>query len=118
MTNPTTVLVVEDEPLVSMALIDDLQEQSYTVLEAANDAQAMQLLENRSDIRLIITDVYMPGSMDGLMLAAAVANRWPPFRIIVVSGRRTVGVTGTLMAACFTPGRIEQTPSSPLCGKC
>lgn len=87
------ILVVEDEPLVSMALADDLETEGFGVLETANAAAAIKLLESRDDIRLIITDVDMPGTMDGLMLAAAVAKRWPPIRIIVVSGHRNVEIT-------------------------
>jgi DNA-binding NtrC family response regulator len=90
MSTPITVLIVEDEPLVSMALADHLEHQGYRVLEALNAAAALSILEARDDIALIITDVDMPGSMDGLMLAAAVADRWPPIRIIVVSGHRSV----------------------------
>lgn len=93
MTRHITILVVEDEPLVSMMLVDDLEAAGFSVIEAANAASAIQLLERRDDIRVIITDVDMPGTMDGLMLAAAVANRWPPIRIIVVSGHRTVEIT-------------------------
>lgn len=87
------VLVVEDEPLVSMALADELELAGYEVLEAANAEKAVKLLESRDDIAMIVTDVDMPGSMDGLMLAAAVANRWPPVRIIIVSGHRNVEIT-------------------------
>jgi hypothetical protein len=61
MTRHITILVVEDEPLVSMMLVDDLEAAGFSVIEAAN--------------------------------AAAVANRWPPIRIIVVSGHRTVEIT-------------------------
>ncbi|KFL31137.1 hypothetical protein JP75_09515 [Devosia riboflavina] len=93
MTSPSTILVVEDEPLVSMALVDDLETEGFVVIETANAAQAVKILETRSDIRIIITDVDMPGTMDGLMLAAAVADRWPPIRIIVVSGHRSVDIT-------------------------
>ena len=90
---PITVLVVEDEPLVSMALVDELEHHHYQVLEAPTARAAIRILESRNDISLIITDVDMPGSMDGLMLAAAVRDRWPPIRIIVVSGHRTVQIT-------------------------
>ncbi|CAN7318602.1 response regulator [Devosia sp. LjRoot3] len=101
MTAPTIILVVEDEPLVSMALVDDLEATGFVVLEAANAAAAVKLLESRNDIRLIITDVDMPGSMDGLMLAAAVADRWPPIRIIVVSGHRDVEISDIPTGSAF-----------------
>ena len=93
MTRPITVLVVEDEPLVSMELVDDLEAEGFMVIQAINAAAAVKLLESRDDIGVIITDIDMPGSMNGLMLAAAVADRWPPIRIIVVSGQRTVEIT-------------------------
>jgi CheY-like chemotaxis protein len=57
------------------------------VIEAASADDAIRILECRSDIRVVFTDVYMPGSMDGLKLAHAVRNRWPPTKIIVTSGR-------------------------------
>jgi CheY-like chemotaxis protein len=47
-------------------------------------------LECRSDVRVVFTDIHMPGSMDGLKLAHAVRNRWPPIRIIVTSGRELI----------------------------
>lgn len=93
MSAPITILIVEDEPLVSMALVDDLEIEGFVVVEAADASAAVKILESRSDIRVIITDVDMPGTMDGLMLAAAVADRWPPIRIIVVSGHRSVEIT-------------------------
>lgn len=87
------VLVVDDEPLVRMDLADFLIHSGYDVIEAGDADEAIGILEGRLDIRLIITDVDMPGSMDGLKLARAVADRWPPVRIIVVSGHRLVEVT-------------------------
>ena len=87
------VLVVEDEPIVRIDLAEFLSDAGFEVLEAANADEAIVLLESLSDIRAIITDVDMPGSMDGLRLAQAVADRWPPVRIIVVSGHRQVEIT-------------------------
>lgn len=89
----SVILIVEDDFLVSMALAEDLEAEGYAVMEAPNAATTVKLLEAQDDIAMIITDVDMPGDMDGLMLAAAVANRWPPIRIIVVSGHRTVDIT-------------------------
>ena len=59
----------------------------FTALEAFNAEEAIELLMLRSDIRAVITDVNMPGPMDGLKLAHAVRNRWPPVEIIVMSGK-------------------------------
>lgn len=91
--SPIPVLVVEDEPIVRLDLSDFLVDSGFDVLEVGNADEAIEVLERRDDIRLIVTDVDMPGSMDGLKLARAVANRWPPIRIIVVSGHRLVEIT-------------------------
>jgi len=85
-----TVLVVEDEPLVRMIISDELQDMGFKVLEAAHAAEAVEMLQANSDIQIMFTDVDMPGGIDGLMLAAAVRNRWPPIKIIVTSGHRKV----------------------------
>jgi len=86
-----SVLLVEDEVLVRMDIADSLAESGFDVLEAGSADEA--ILETNDAIRLIITDIDMPGSMDGLKLAAAVRDRWPPIRIIVTSGNRIVEIT-------------------------
>jgi CheY-like chemotaxis protein len=84
------VLVVEDEPLVRLDAIDMLTDAGFQVIEAANADEAIGILEKRSDIRVVVTDIQMPGSMNGLKLAAIVRNRWPPIELIVTSGRVSV----------------------------
>jgi two-component system, response regulator PdtaR len=83
-----TVLVVEDEALILFTIGDELRQAGYRVLEAQDAEEAILLLEAHSEIRVVFTDVDMPGSMDGLRLAAMVRNRWPPVHIIVTSGKR------------------------------
>ncbi|MEO8757890.1 MAG: response regulator [Devosia sp.] len=80
------VLVVEDEALVRMGIVDHLEEAGFAVFEAANADLAVALLAVTPQIRLLFTDIDMPGSMDGLKLAAAVRKRWPPVKIVVTSG--------------------------------
>jgi two-component system, response regulator PdtaR len=80
------ILVVEDEPLVRMDAVEMLSAAGFDILEAANADEAILMLERHSDIRLVFTDIDMPGSMNGLKLAAAVRDRWPPVRIIATSG--------------------------------
>ncbi|MGI2031786.1 response regulator [Rhizobium panacihumi] len=82
----TTILVVEDEPLLRIMAVDLVEDAGFEALEAANADEAIKILECRSDIRVIFTDIDMPGSMDGLLLAAAVRDRWPPIKIILTSG--------------------------------
>jgi CheY-like chemotaxis protein len=84
---PPVVLVVEDEMLPRMRAIDMVEDAGYTSVEAVDADQAFAVLESRSDIALLLTDIQMPGSMDGLKLAHAVHKRWPPIKIILVSGQ-------------------------------
>jgi CheY-like chemotaxis protein len=83
----STVLVVEDEPLVRHTICEGLAYEGYEVLTAANADEAIKILESRTDISTVFTDVEMPGSMDGLKLAAAVRNRWPPVNIVITTGK-------------------------------
>jgi CheY-like chemotaxis protein len=81
------VLVVEDEPIVRLDAIDSLTHAGFRVIDAANADEAIAILESRRDIRVVVTDIQMPGSMDGLKLAATIGDRWPPIALIVTSGR-------------------------------
>lgn len=81
------VLIVEDEPLVRLAAAAMMEEAGYAVIEASNADQAIGLLENHPEITILFTDIEMPGSIDGMKLAACVRDRWPPVEIIVTSGR-------------------------------
>ena len=83
----SAVLIVEDEPLVRMGAVKIIEDAGFEVIEAASADEAIRILECRGDVRLVFTDIHMPGSMDGLKLAHAVRNRWPPIKIIVTSGR-------------------------------
>jgi CheY-like chemotaxis protein len=81
------VLVVEDEPLLRMMAVDLVEDAGFDALEAADGDEAVRILETRDDIRVVFTDVHMPGKLDGVELAARVRDRWPPVGIIVTSGR-------------------------------
>lgn len=85
------VLVVEDEPLIRMGLVADLEHAGYAVLEAANADEALSVLETEIGIATLITDIEMPGSMNGLGLARSVSQRWPDLDIVVMSGRFSPG---------------------------
>ena len=84
---PAVVLVVEDEMMLRMRAVDMVEDAGYTPVEAVDADEAVAILESRSDIALMLTDIQMPGSMDGLKLAHAVRKRWPPIKIILVSGQ-------------------------------
>src|ERR1041385_3546838 len=83
----TNVLVVEDEMVLRMRAVDIVEDAGFTAVEAVNADEAMSILESRSDISLLFSDIQMPGSMDGLKLAHAVHERWPAIKIILVSGQ-------------------------------
>ncbi len=80
------VLVVEDEPILLLFATDVVEEAGYEAIAAANADDAIKILMARDDISIVFTDVRMPGSMDGMKLAAFIRDRWPPIEIIVTSG--------------------------------
>lgn len=84
------VLVVEDEPLIRLGLVSLLEEAGLTVMDAPNADGAVRLLEANAGVSVLVTDVDMPGSMDGAQLAHLVRQRWPGVAIIAISGK--VGV--------------------------
>jgi two-component sensor histidine kinase len=86
-TMPPNVLVVEDEMMLRMRAVDIVEDAGFNPIEAVNADEALAILESRSDIELLFTDIQMPGSMDGLRLAHAVHERWPSIKIILVSGK-------------------------------
>ncbi len=86
--DPATVLLVEDEPLILMMTADALQDAGFSVLEAWNADEALRLLEERGgNVHVLLTDVNMPGSIDGLALAGRVHERWPRIQLLVTSGQ-------------------------------
>jgi CheY-like chemotaxis protein len=80
------VLVVEDEPLLRMMAVDLVEDAGFQAVEAADAAQAIAILETRPDIRIVFSDIDMPSGMDGMRLAAAIRDRWPPIQIVLTSG--------------------------------
>ncbi|WP_244541981.1 response regulator [Afipia sp. GAS231] len=84
---PPVVLVVEDEMLLRMRAVDMVEDAGYVPVEAVDADEALAILQSRSDIALLFTDVQMPGSLNGLQLALAVHDRWPRIRIILASGQ-------------------------------
>jgi CheY-like chemotaxis protein len=83
------VLVVEDEMMLRMRAVDIVEDAGFTPIEAVNADDALTILESRSDIDLLFTDIQMPGTIDGLKLAHAVHARWPSIKIMLVSGQVT-----------------------------
>ena len=72
--------------MLRLMAVDVVEDAGFEALEAADADEAIAILETRPDIRILFTDIRMPGSMDGLKLARAVKDRWPPVKIILTSG--------------------------------
>jgi DNA-binding NtrC family response regulator len=85
------VLAVEDEPLVRMFVADFMDEAGFKVIEAVSADEAMTLLQARPDVQAVVTDIEMPGSMNGLGLAKVIQERWPGIGVVVTSGRERPG---------------------------
>ena len=106
------VLVVEDEPLMLIDAVDLVTEAGFEAIGAKNADEAIRILESRDDIRIVFTDVNMPGSMDGIKLAHAVRHRWPPIEIIVTSGLTLANVQellperGIFFPKPYTPAQV------------
>lgn len=90
-TTPTNavpiVLVVDDEAVIRNAAVEMVEEAGFSALPASDGRQAMDLLDTVEGIRVVITDIDMPASIDGIRLAACIHKRWPTIGIIVASGK-------------------------------
>ena len=80
-----TVLVVEDEAFIRMSTVATLEDAGFSVLEAHNSADALRVLAGHEDVRIMVTDVRMPGAMDGLGLVARLQQERPMLQALVVS---------------------------------
>ena len=108
-TQSAAVLIVEDEPLIRTGAVYLIEDAGFKVYEAGSADAAIALLELHKEIRLIFTDVDMPGSMDGLKLAHYVRGRWPPVKIIVTSGHIKVTEESLPAGAIFLPKPYDPT---------
>jgi CheY-like chemotaxis protein len=113
-TQRPVVLVVEDEALVRASTVDWVEEAGFEAVEAADAGEAIRILESRDDIRVVFTDINIQGSMDGLKLAHAVRDRWPPIKLVVTSGRMLPPKTdlpegGRFFAKPYGPAQVAST---------
>jgi DNA-binding response OmpR family regulator len=83
---PQTILIVEDEIFIRLALADDLAEAGFCIFQAAGAEEALQVLQSSLPIDVMITDIRMPGALDGLELAMRARTAWPELRILLLSG--------------------------------
>jgi CheY-like chemotaxis protein len=89
-----TVLVVDDEPTVRMLVTDVLQELGYSALEAADSATGLKLLQSNTRIDLLVTDVGLPGGMNGRQMADAARVGRPGLKVLFITGYAENAVVG------------------------
>lgn len=85
-----TVLVVDDETLIRMVAADILLDAGCRMLEAADAASAIRVIEANPDIDVLFSDINMPGSLSGIELATEVFRRWPEIKLLITSGRKVM----------------------------
>lgn len=81
------VLVVEDEFLIRLTLVEALSDEGFEVLEADTGDAALSVLQCSPAIRLLLTDIQLPGSLDGHALAAKARESLPDLPVIFMTGR-------------------------------
>ncbi|WP_422422187.1 response regulator [Pseudomonas sp. GZD-222] len=98
-----TVLVVEDDEMLRNLIVEALSMLGVLIIDCANADEAMTVLNRSSPIALVITDVCMPGTMDGWELAKQIWSRWPSLPVVVTSGNRNVPDGALPLNAMFIP---------------
>ena len=99
-TRKPLVLVVDDEAFIRLMLVDLLEEAGLEVVEAGTADEALCLLETAPAVKVVLTDIEMPGRLNGMDLARVTRERWPHIELLVMSGR-------TFPAAGVLPQGIE-----------
>jgi two-component system, response regulator PdtaR len=97
------ILIVEDEFLISEYLRGILEGAGYNVVATFDADEAIAVLETDPEIKVVITDINLRGSMDGLRLAAAIRDRWPPIHLIVAAGQAYASSSALPPGSLFVP---------------
>jgi two-component system, response regulator PdtaR len=101
--NQPVILLVEDEFLVRTVQVDILREADFWVLEAQDADEAFEMLKQRPEVKVVLTDVDMPGSLDGFEFARLVAQGWPEVGVLVISGKTAPSPGDIPPTAVFAP---------------
>lgn len=105
-----TVLVVEDEVLIRLMIAQELRAAGFTVIEAANANEALAVLQTPTRVDVLMTDIRIPGSTDGVKLATLVRSTWPQTKIIIASAYApdslTPGIKDTFIGKPYHPDRV------------
>ncbi|GAM96613.1 sensory box histidine kinase/response regulator [alpha proteobacterium U9-1i] len=89
-----TVLVVDDEAILRMLMLDILQDNGYRALEASDGPSALKILESDARVDLLITDVGLPGGMNGRQVADAARRKRPDLKVLFITGYAENAVVG------------------------
>jgi CheY-like chemotaxis protein len=115
-----TILLVEDDILERLTTADELRGSGFVVIEAANADEALAILQTSPQIDLVITDVRMPGSVDGIGLAVAMRSSWPHLKVIVVSAEApswpSPGLADAFIGKPYDPARLVARARDVLAG--
>jgi signal transduction histidine kinase/PAS domain-containing protein len=109
--NSETVLVVDDEPTVRMLISDILEELSYVAIEAADSVAGLKVLQSDARIDLLVTDVGLPGGMNGRQMADAARVTRPDLKVLFITGYAENSVLGNGRLA---PGMAVMTKPFPV----
>lgn len=108
---PTYVLCVEDDPILMMAMVEFVENAGCEPVEARTVAEAIHILETRTDIRTVFTDLDMRGSTAGMRLAVAIRDRWPPIELLMISSqpwdKAQIPARGVILGKPFDRRKIE-----------
>ncbi|WP_460163999.1 response regulator [Pseudomonas sp. S2_F03] len=96
------ILVVEDDPLILAFLCEILQDEGFVVEpQISADAASMYLEQHANDVCLLLTDITMPGTLNGADLANQFGDRWPDKPIMIMSGFETPQSSGVKHSVSF-----------------
>ncbi len=108
---PVLILVVDDEAILRLIASDILEDSGFQVLEAEDATTALKVLAEHPNVRVLFTDINMPGALDGLDLARETHARWPAIKLVVTSGRprppaNDIPDSGRFVAKPYSPDRL------------
>lgn len=96
-----TILLVEDEAIIRIASAAILEDAGYTIIEAVDADDALRMLQHHPEVDVVVTDVQMPGTIDGLRLVEILALQYPRIETIITSGRASANAARQCGATKF-----------------
>lgn len=117
---PDAVLVVDDEPFIRMAAADIVEDAGWVALEAANAEEALKVIAQNPEVKVLFTDVTMPGTIDGVRLAECVHREHPQIELVLTSGERHLSENmlpdeGTFLRKPYGRDELVRTLKEKLC---